>query len=239
MELQPRVRFICSDARYTDIPSPAPASKFLPTWFTTMPREVSTRPGMTTAKACIPFYEALTTGWIIPMWADLTIHRSEGPNGVPSYRFESDCEEPPVDLHPPEQIGDQHPCHPVGPLKLISPWIIETPPGYSVLISPPWNRPELVTEALTGVVQSDKYFKPINFPFYLRGNSSTHELKRGTPVVQVVPFLRGSMISDYKVATASSVEQLAQKELESAMEEMPSVYRKKMWTPTGRELPDR
>ena len=50
-------------------------------------------------------------------------------------------------------------------LKFNNFWTIETPPGYSMLITHPFNRPDLPFTTLTGLVDCDRYSETfINFP---------------------------------------------------------------------------
>jgi hypothetical protein len=55
---------------------------------------------------------------------------------------------------------------------------------------PPLNRPNDVVEVLSGVVDTDAYVAPVNFPFLATGEDGVHILAKGTPLVQVIPFER-------------------------------------------------
>ena len=43
---------------------------------------------------------------------------------------------------------------------------------------------------LSGLVDTDSYRSPVNFPFTAIAPDGVHTLKEGTPLVQVIPFRR-------------------------------------------------
>ena len=53
--------------------------------------------------------------------------------------------------------------------KWVNPYVIKTPPGYSVLITQPFHR-ESVFTILPGIVDTDKYKSQVHFPFVLKDN---------------------------------------------------------------------
>jgi len=74
----------------------------------------------------------------------------------------------------------------------VSPWIIKTPPGYSSLITQPFNNtnyPHPQIKTFTGLVNTDTYFNPITYFFHVKA-PFTGIIKKGTPLVQVVPIKR-------------------------------------------------
>ena len=85
-------------------------------------------------------------------------------------------------------------------IKILSPWLIKTPPGYSCLFVPPLNHVNLPFRPLSGVVDTDKYSKlPINFPSIpqeIPEKQQTKIIPAGTPIVMVIPFKRESWKMD-------------------------------------------
>ncbi len=55
---------------------------------------------------------------------------------------------------------------------------------------PPLNRPNGVVEVFSGVVDTDVYVSPINFPFVAVAEDGVHIIPKGTPLIQVIPFER-------------------------------------------------
>ena len=79
--------------------------------------------------------------------------------------------------------------------KIINPWIIKTPPGYSCLFLPPMHNTDDRFSIIPGIVDTDTFKLEINFPIVINGDkykSLKTTIERGTPFVQVIPFKRQS-----------------------------------------------
>lgn len=70
--------------------------------------------------------------------------------------------------------------------KLMNPWIIEVPKDYSVLYTPPLNRPDDRFEILSGIVDGNHPVH-VNFPCVFK-KEGTWLLEKGTPIATVFPF---------------------------------------------------
>jgi hypothetical protein len=71
--------------------------------------------------------------------------------------------------------------------------IAKAPKGYSILYTHPLNRHDLPFRTFSGVVESDNYDLPVNFPFQLIISLKENEnliVPKGTPVVQFIPIKR-------------------------------------------------
>jgi hypothetical protein len=172
-------------------PSPVPALKKAPDFYKSTKSQSDNHPSSGTAKRCIPFLDALSAGFIIPLWADLHVVAA---NGTLSLSF------PPnlpmlnsIDTHAYQQL----PGHPMADkpygkdlLKFINPWLVETDPGYSCLFTSPLNHLETRFKVLDGVVDTDTYYNNVNFPFLWTGGDGEFFIPRGTPLMQVIPFKR-------------------------------------------------
>ena len=186
-------------SRHDDGPyihEPKPSSKLLPEWykkassyFNEEKKPQSGQP-FATVKRCVPVFDALTAGYIIRLERDL--YCEQLPSG-PYFHWRTDADTPleiitqhgqfQVQGHPDNNLGYQ--------LKIDNPWIIKTDPGYSCLIVPPMHRDnDLVV--LPGVVDTDKYYEAIAFPFNLKDKNFEGMLEAGTPIAQVIPFKRES-----------------------------------------------
>jgi hypothetical protein len=76
------------------------------------------------------------------------------------------------------------------PYKFENKWVMETPPGYSCLITHPLNRFDLPFFTMSGIVDTDQYnFLPVNLPFFLK-EGFEGIIPKGTPIAQVIPFKR-------------------------------------------------
>jgi hypothetical protein len=102
----------------------------------------------------------------------------------------------PISFHPVSQ-GELHPARNEAPYpKWNNPWAIKTPPGYSCLITQPFHR-DLPFTILPGIVDTDTYPVPINFPCVLSNIEFEGLIPAGTPLAQIIPFKRDSWISEY------------------------------------------
>ena len=183
---------------------PKTASQSLPEWYKKMPSrmdgEVSvglTKHGKpsapnTTLKHCSPFLDALTTGYMYTAPCDIEIRLNTETNEH-QFRWGIDDWDV-ISLH----TMDQAPTLPnaYGSTNgLILKWnfhfLIKTPPGYSTLFTHPLNRSDLPFRTFSGVVETDTYTLPVNFPFQFIGlYEDPYIIKEGTPICQFLPFKR-------------------------------------------------
>jgi hypothetical protein len=181
--------------------TPKPATSFVPDWYKNMESYIGkekkpTGDGNTTGtiKRCMPVFDVITQGYIITTYVDIWVSQKEQPNNegilkiVPWYEWPSFS---PIQFHPIEQ-APTHPINNEAPYpKLINPWGIKTPPGYSTMFIPPVHRDNIFT-ILPGVVDTDTYSAPVNFPGVLKDVTFEGLIPAGTPIVQVIPFQRES-----------------------------------------------
>lgn len=172
---------------------PKPAVKEVPNWYRNT-QEYSGKQGKKflndgytphTIKKCIPVFDAITAGYILYTQVDIQVSQVDG---LPSYLWP---EQNAISLHPIEQ-APLHPARNEAPYpKWNNPYAICTPPGYSVLFTQPMHR-ESVFTILEGVVDTDQYKAPVNFPFVLKDTKWEGIIPAGTPMAQVIPFKRES-----------------------------------------------
>jgi hypothetical protein len=176
--------------------APTPSLKIIPEWYKKTPSYINNEKkpdgaGNTTAtiKKCMPVFDALTAGYIISTYVDIYISKTEDGNvkiEAPSFD--------PLGFHPIEQaelIPGKNKKTKQFP-KWINPWGIKTPNGYSCLFLPPMHHPNEFFKVLPGIVDTDEYISPINFPFMFNDPEFTGLIPAGTPMVQVIPFKRDS-----------------------------------------------
>ncbi len=82
----PAIRFTCAPADFGVIAPPVPARGYLPDWFRRLPAVdetvVSRSNTGLTVRRCMPFLDATTTGWILPLPATLRMQVSHNDNQV-------------------------------------------------------------------------------------------------------------------------------------------------------------
>jgi len=173
---------------------PKPAIRSIPDWYRDTPEyieslgrkyDISGNPP-STIKKCIPVLDAMTSGYILYTQVDIQVTQE---NGLPYFVWTSQA---PISFHPIEQ-APLHPARNEAPYpKWNNPYAIKTPPGYSSLFLPPMHNPNKVFTILEGLVDTDKYSAPVNFPFVLNNVKWEGIIEAGTPMAQVIPIKRDS-----------------------------------------------
>jgi hypothetical protein len=179
---------------------PLPAKKTVPDWFKKIPPH---NEDDETVKKCVPFIDAMSVGYTILNHIDISIWQME--NGEVKIKWHDEHHKkllqrwPPIETHPQRQVPGS-PMTGYTILKYMSPWIIETPPDYSLLFLPPINRLEIPIVPLVGLVDCDTYQNNVNIPFIhtmLEPDEQIHHIPKGTPICQVVPVKRDAWKADY------------------------------------------
>jgi hypothetical protein len=173
-----------------ELEHPKPALNFIPNWYKDTESYIKgvkkpTGAGVTdaTIKRCMPIFDALTAGYIITLPVDVyvsikdDIQYFEWPSLI-AISFHSIDQAPTHPLRKPHEYP-----------KIINPWAIKTPKGYSTLVVQPMHR-ESVFTILPGIVDTDTYTAPINFPMVINDPMFEGLIPKGTPVAQVIPFKR-------------------------------------------------
>ena len=171
---------------------PKPAVKEVPDWYRNTPEYTGKQgkkviDGNTphTIKKCIPVFDAITAGYILYTQVDVQVHQE---NDLPFYTW---SDQNAISFHPIEQ-APLHPARNEAPYpKWENPYAITTPPGYSTLFTAPMHR-ESVFTIIDGIVDTDTYKAPVNFPFVLNDVKWEGIIPAGTPMAQVIPFKRES-----------------------------------------------
>jgi len=189
---KPTIEFLCSPEDQGVLAPPVPAKEAMPDWFKRLPAVdkahlTPTNHGLT-VKRCMPFIDALTTGWILPLAATVRLEiRDRGRTVNAGWDFDRVM----VSNHNSHQVAG-NPREPRPPSKFHNYWTIRTPPGWSCLFVPALNRPHPVVEIVAGIVDTDRYVSLIHFPFFAVAADGTYTLEKATPLVQVIPFQRVS-----------------------------------------------
>lgn len=173
-----------------DIEQPQPASKFVPDWYkntesyTSKERKPNGNGGTTaTIKRCMPVFDAIIAGYIITSPADVYVSIKDG------QQFFEWSSLGMISFHPIEQAPEHPSRKPHAYPKWMNPWAIKTPKGYSTLFTQPMHR-ESVFTILPGIVDTDTYTAPVNFPMVINDPNFEGLIPKGTPIAQVIPFKR-------------------------------------------------
>lgn len=190
------INFHCEERLIDVIPHPRPSIKTAPSFFKSVKPEFDENPNSATVKRCVPFLDALSAGFVIPLWCDIWVKAHEDGNLKIEFPHNFFMEHS-IGSHDYNQAPD-HPLseQPFGKifLKFMNPWVIETEEGVSCLFTSPLNHLENRFKLFDGVVDTDTYYNNINFPFLWTGGVGNFLIERGTPLVQVIPFRRERFI---------------------------------------------
>ncbi len=183
---------------------PKPASEYIPNWYKNAKSYVSPdgkkRPMFegehdhtvtATIKRCMPLWDMMTAGYIIETPYDIYVHQRED---GPYFQWVSETA---ITFQPEEQL-QSHPAFPKNRLgiRIIHPWGIKTPKGWSILIMQPTHREETPIQILPGIVDTDDYSIPFNMFMILNDPKFEGMIPAGTPFAQIIPFKRESWVSE-------------------------------------------
>ena len=173
-----------------DLEKPQPATKFIPDWYKNMESYTSgdKKPdgnaGTTaTAKRCMPIFDVITSGYIITSPADVWVSLKDGEQYFEWATLGL------ISFHPIEQAPEHPERKPHAYPKWINYWAIKTPKGYSTLFVQPFHRESIFT-ILPGLVDTDEYYAPVNFPMVINDPNFEGLIPKGTPIAQVIPIKR-------------------------------------------------
>ncbi len=220
---------------------PTPIKLNIPEWYKKLDHTIAEK----TVKGCMPFLDTLTTGYLLKVAQDYGF-KFNNQNEKSERTFEwhpPQLDELPIlkrslnftfskpQVHPGQQIkGSPHLTTnknmPI--LKIMNPWIIKTPPGYSCLFVPPLNNTDDRFSIIPGIVDTDTFPNEINFPIIMNGDKHPNldtVIKKGTPFVQVIPFKR----EPWKMKIKSCTTQEIEKGKMFYMLKLLHIYKNKFW----------
>jgi hypothetical protein len=174
-----------------------------------------------TVKQCLPFIDAMTCGFLMPLATDLIVEegRFTWERGVLGTKG-------PIHFHENVQVqgtpffDKQHSL-----IRFNNYWTIETPPDYSLLVMHPINRHDLPFVTVTGIVDTDRYHSNfINFPARWVDYNFTGMLPKGTPVAQCFPLKREDWSPRIEVMDDEALKRLG--DISDEIASGPGVYRR-------------
>jgi hypothetical protein len=220
---------------------PTPIKLNIPEWYKKLEHSLENL----TIKGCMPFLDTLISGYVLKMPQDFNVkHNVENDKGEKD-SFQTFAMHQNYDLLHAKKINlnsgiDVHSIKQVegSPFieknknlpfyKIINPWKIKTPKGYSCLFVSPLNNSDDRFSIIPGIVDTDTFPNEINFPIIINGDKYPileTIIKKGTPYVQIIPFKRDS----WKMVVKSR----KQKEIQNSMIfyhlKLINIYKEKFW----------
>jgi hypothetical protein len=191
---------------------PIPAKYNIPNWYKNLEHSILNR----TVKGCMPFLDSLTSGYLLKMPQDFYVrHNVDNKNEKEEIIKDSfqtfglhDVQQllhakylnlnSGLDAHSTKQLEGSPFIEKNKNLpfyKILNPWKIKTPKGYSCLFVSPLNNSDDRFSIIPGIVDTDTFPNEINFPIIINGDKYPileDIIKKGTPYVQIIPFKRDS-----------------------------------------------
>lgn len=226
--------------------SPMPAKIFLPEWYRKGEMFLNNSTGLKTdikdpdrvggMKSCMPFLDAMISGYMLQTWIDVEITRNDGEvewRYIRKNEYTDNYEEL-LDFPLPlisERLGDigetiPRPAgHSKNHMTFSGVWGIKVPRGWSLMVTHPMNRFDLPFTTMSGFMDSDEFTASGNVPFFLR-EGWTGVIPKNTPFAQLIPIQRKTWIS--KVDTGIH-ESWAHKVGNNSRAVNYGYYKKKIW----------
>lgn len=210
----PLIEFLCRPEDLGNIPAPVPASKLMPQWFKDIRPSVADKSNRDpfggvadTAKKCMPLLDAMSLGYIIPLWGDVNI-RTSTIGGDQFIELGGNPVGEVAAFHSPSQLGGDKNKLTAGmpAVKWINRIVVKTAPGYSALFIPPIGHIEPRFTCLPGLVDCDRYPKEVNFPAVWHAMEHDAIVSAGTPLVSVIPIRRKDMRRDAQLRAMTPLE---------------------------------
>lgn len=204
---QMKITFTALDEYGWDIePKPIPASSYMPKWFkdsTPYIKSPSNPEGSKlivdngwhnkSFKKCVPMLDAMATGYIITLWADVQIRQV---NGFPRITwliqdravFEAHDHNTSIPITPPGFSQTM--------FRYNNTWIPSTPKGYSCLLIQPMGHYDLPMYITPTVLDTDKVLMKLNPTVWIK-EGFEGIIERGTPMFQLIPFKKDNWNSEF------------------------------------------
>lgn len=207
-----RIRFLAgTEEQAAAFDPPVPASRLVPEWYRRQGGYVNddraVDPGtgryLSTVKHCMPVVDAMSTGYVLTMPCDVHVTRNVPGEVHTSWPLAGYTAIESHDMAQASEFAIDTAVWNPALIKLMSPWTIATEPGYSTLFVPPLWHDEHRFQALPGVVDTDRYPQPVNFPFMVR-QDFIGVIPNGTPFVQLIPFRRETWTHEVGVNPAAN-----------------------------------
>ena len=174
-----------------------PATKFIPEWYRRSPLSIDNSKfeltldggphNHSTYKKCTPFFDAMTSGYIAFLTADIEVIKNTDGSQFIAFRTGRKI----VTEHSLVQ-WEGIPV-PTGYTSFVFKWHnslgLSTPKEYSLFFTNPINRFDLPFYTISGIVDTDKFDMAVQFPFFIK-KDFFGIIEKGTPLVQIIPIKR-------------------------------------------------
>ena len=178
--------------RFDDLGQPKPIKQFIPQWW--RDAETQTPDGQSGLKRCIPFFDAMLSGYCLVTPYPLFVSKNE--DGSLNVRWNAPGQYTDFVMQRPDELGStmpRPPGHHHTQLIFRNVWGMRTPRGWSLLITHPLNRHDLPFTTTSGIIDADEFSASGNIPFFLK-EDFVGIIPAGTPYAQLIPIKRASWV---------------------------------------------
>jgi hypothetical protein len=179
-------------------PEPEPSIKNIPEWYRLQPSyynndtKVVNGQQQLTIKKCLAVFDAMTSGYLLKCPVDIYIDTTQDNPIFQIAPHFNNLQIPIISYHAKEQVSH----YPIDKEKYIDfilrinlVWVVSTPKGYSSLFIAPQHNESSPINAISAIIDTDEFYSAGAFSFIVeKGYKGI--IKRGTPLVQVLPFKR-------------------------------------------------
>ena len=226
-----KITLTCLPGYEDRLPRPSLAATGLPGWLKALPaqRESAVLEGapVRTVKQCPPFLDAMRTGILFPLAADVAIRDGtfEWDWDLPMHPVARSTRSP-VGFHVPEQAGGMPGVDPQAfAVKFNNFWTVGLPDGWSMLFTHPLNRLDLPFRTLSGIVDCDQWHDGfVHFPALWTDPDFSGVLPAGTPVAQGFPVRRDPLQLEFAAMDETALTRHV--EIQDGLQAEPGLYRK-------------
>lgn len=215
-----------SDLVFKSLNPPSPSKNFIPNWYKDSPKfsdgkmKFSEENGLNrNYKTCIPFLDIMMAGYVIELPYDLLVEKRGSEISFGWADAESLIRRRLNLVGMPRPAGHYEQAY-----AWTFSWGVETPPGYSSIITHPFNRHDLPFVTTSGIVDSDQFSQGGEIPFFLREDFEGI-IPAGTPIAQVIPFKR----EPWESSAAPYDDSFFQRQVYYVRKHLTGGYKKYLW----------
>lgn len=184
---------------------PKSAKLYISDWYKKTPfykdanKKLDAKEGMT-LKACVPFLDGMTIGYMITTWFDIKVVQTDtGPRISWALNYN------PIDIR--EDIQSPNPDGFYSTMFAFQlPFGFKLPKGYSMLLTPALNKNENPIFVPSAVIDDNVTYAG-QLPFWIK-DGFEGIIPIGTPICQIIPFKRESWTSSINEDLSEDAEKL-------------------------------
>lgn len=208
-----KITFYVQNRETVEDVRPSPAIKSIPEWYKKQPARVdryydlSSGQAAITVKKCMAVFDSMTAGYYFYAPCDIYINATNPEKIIKSIPQGQNIKLTDIFAeHNREQYSDypvDHSRYHKDIIRIASLWSVKTTKGTSTLFMQPMNTKMGPLVAIPGIIDTDTFLSDGFFSFFVEKDFNGI-IKKGTPLVQLIPFERGNWQSDFVTGEQAS-----------------------------------